>query len=70
VELLLTGLKGEICVGDGVCVSWWGVQIGFQGWGFQVGVVKLGWSRWGGQVRVFKSRCAGRGFVNFLVSIL
>jgi hypothetical protein len=32
------GLRVEICVGDGVCASWCGVQIGFP-------------SRGGGQVR-------------------
>jgi hypothetical protein len=42
----------------------------------QVGaVIKLGFPSWDGQVRdgqvgVFKWRCAGRGVVDFLVSIL
>jgi hypothetical protein len=63
VELLLTGLRGEICVGDGVCASWCGVQIGFSCWGFQAGVVKLGWSRCGVQIEVCRSGiCEFLGF--------
>jgi hypothetical protein len=34
-----------ICVGDGVCASRGGFQVGFASWGGQVRVVKLGWSR-------------------------
>jgi hypothetical protein len=33
-------------------------------------VSKSGWSSWVGQVGVFKLRCAGRGFVDFLTHIL
>jgi hypothetical protein len=46
----VTGMmRVEICVGDGVCASWCGVQIGFPSWG--------------GQVEVFKSRYAGLDFL-------
>jgi hypothetical protein len=35
-----------ICVGDGGCASWGGVQVGF--------------ASWGGQVRMLKTGCAGQ----------
>jgi hypothetical protein len=52
---VVTGLRVGICVGDGVCAS--------------VGVVQVGFPRWGTQVREVNSRCSSRGVVDFLVSI-
>jgi hypothetical protein len=55
---VITAVVVKICVGDGVCASLCGVQIGFPSW--------CGHD----QVGVFKSRRAGRSVVDFLVSIL
>jgi hypothetical protein len=44
---VVTGVRVEICAGDGGCASWGGVQVGF--------------ASWGGQVRVFKLGCSSRG---------
>jgi hypothetical protein len=56
----VTGVRIGICVGDGSCASWSGVQVGF--------------ARWGSQVRVFKFGCSSRGVqvgcCEFLVSIV
>jgi hypothetical protein len=49
----VTGLRVGICVDDGVCASWGSVQVGF--------------SSWGGQVKVVKSGCCGfLGFYPFM----
>jgi hypothetical protein len=53
-----------ICVGDGVCASWGGDQVGFASWGGQARVVKVRCSRWGVQSRGVQDGCC-----EFLVSI-
>jgi hypothetical protein len=52
---VVTGLRVSICVGDGVCACWGGVQVGV----FQVGVVKFERSSWCVQVEVCRSGCCG-----------
>jgi hypothetical protein len=39
-----TGVLVGMCVGDGGCASWDGVQDGFASWGDQVRMVKFGCS--------------------------
>jgi hypothetical protein len=70
--VLLLELRDDICVGDGVCASWCMFTLGFQVESMcklvrcSHFVSKLGWS----SSRFPKSRCAGRGVVDFLVSVL
>jgi hypothetical protein len=40
----VTGVRGGICVGDGVCASWGGVQVGCASYGGQIRVVMVGYS--------------------------
>jgi hypothetical protein len=38
----VTGVRVGICVGDGDCASWSGVQVGFASFGVQVWLLKSG----------------------------
>jgi hypothetical protein len=68
---VVAGVRAGIYAGAGVCASWV-VQVAM----FKVGVIQVGFPSWSGQVGVVKklvcskSWCAGRGAVNFLVSII
>jgi hypothetical protein len=57
----VTGVRVGICVGDGVCASWGGVQVGFASWGGQV----TGWSRWGVKIGVCRSDVVNSWFPLF-----
>jgi hypothetical protein len=38
----VTGVRVGICVGDGGCASWGGVQVGFANWEFKFGCSNRG----------------------------
>jgi hypothetical protein len=54
--------EGSICIGDGGCASWGGVQVGFASWGGQVRVVELVYSSWGVKGGVCRSSIVNSWF--------